>query len=651
MWGATIFAGGLHWVTGTARMTALLTMAIVGVAALPGCILAPYVVKPTVVGGDPGCRFRQIENEAVCVHYTKAANCKSYNWLPDAPDPYHGNCFGYECAGIGEPSPPSPYLGTKKNCYLVEFWERPPTEDWLALSEPLAGRFERHVEGPESSSASGARSGAGVDATPLKQSFAADAITITEFALPRSGVLPGPIVAAGQNLVFSSIASPCTGPCDIYQMDTAGAVTALGVTCTDPSRCRHTGLAPTGDGGFCYTTVNDRYPAGAPYNGGSKPDTIVCKTPTGEYVHGLEVLSGFVTGLALGADGRMWFTDTVWNGIGRLDIRDTEKVRFKYVSSNFVGYAAIAGAPDGSMWFTIVNTGRLGRISQQGLQTYPLPTAFSDPAGITAGPDGNIWFTESKANKIGKITPNGVVTEYPIPTANAGPLGIAPGPDGALWFTEYTGNKIGRITVFGEITEYPIATANSHPSGIVAGPDGNIWFTQTNTSKIGRVNLPSAGLQSVVEFYNTLLDNYFITANPAEQAAIDGGSAGPGWIRTGSVFASGGSSTVCRFYGSISPGPNSHFYTADPDECAALKQAQATTPASQKRWNFESNDFSTTRSVNGACPTGLTPVYRAYNNGFARGVDSNHRISPSANAIADVVRRGWINEGVVMCAP
>jgi hypothetical protein len=34
-----------------------------------------------------------------------------------------------------------------------------------------------------------------------------------------------------------------------------------------------------------------------------------------------------------------------------------------------------------------------------------------------------------------------------------------------------------------------------------------------------------------------------------------------------------------------------------------------------------------------------------------RGVDSNHRFSSSAAAIQDVLMRGWINEGVVMCAP
>ena len=74
----------------------------------------------------------------------------------------------------------------------------------------------------------------------------------------------------------------------------------------------------------------------------------------------------------------------------------------------------------------------------------------------------------------------------------------------------------------------------------------------------------------VVEFYNTNLGNYFMTADANEAAAVDNGSAGPGWSRTCNSFKSGGSTPVCRFYGSQSPSPNSHFYTADVGECNYL---------------------------------------------------------------------------------
>jgi hypothetical protein len=160
----------------------------------------------------------------------------------------------------------------------------------------------------------------------------------------------------------------------------------------------------------------------------------------------------------------------------------------------------------------------------------------------------------------------------------------------------------------------------------------------------------SASKPTIVEYYLSSGDTYFITADPAEQAAVDSGAAGVEWGRTGGTFGAGGPNQVCRFYGSLSPGPNSHFYTANAAECADLKQLQASTPASQKRWNFESNDFNTTPAVNGACPAGLVPVYRAYNNGFTRGIDSNHRITTNRTSIEQVAARGWIDEGIVMCA-
>ena len=99
------------------------------------------------------------------------------------------------------------------------------------------------------------------------------------------------------------------------------------------------------------------------------------------------------------------------------------------------------------------------------------------------------------------------------------------------------------------------------------------FFVDDVTLVVTRTSAPATSVH-VIEFYNTNLDNYFITADSSEAAAIDGGSAGPGWSRTGNTFKSGGSTSVCRFYGSQSPGPNSHFYTVDADECASLKQLQ-----------------------------------------------------------------------------
>jgi subtilisin family serine protease len=179
------------------------------------------------------------------------------------------------------------------------------------------------------------------------------------------------------------------------------------------------------------------------------------------------------------------------------------------------------------------------------------------------------------------------------------------------------------------------------------------FYVDDVTLVVTRASAPATSA-NVIEFYNTNLDHYFITASSSEAAAIDSGSAGPGWSRTGYTFKSGGNTPVCRFYGSQSPGPNSHFYTVDSAECQGLKDQQIPTGDPRKltikSWNFESLDFVSTPPTNGSCLSGTVPVYRAYNNGFARGVDSNHRITSSLAAIQQVEARGWNNEGVVMCA-
>ena len=187
--------------------------------------------------------------------------------------------------------------------------------------------------------------------------------------------------------------------------------------------------------------------------------------------------------------------------------------------------------------------------------------------------------------------------------------------------------------------------------GNYAGQVGSGSTVATITSP----SLVAAADGVAVEFYNAALDHYFVTANPIEVAATQNGVAGPGWERTGGSFQTGGDTDVCRFYGSYAPGPNSHFFAADGNECQGLFDLQLDSAdprrATTKSWNFESFDFTTIRPSNGSCPPGTVAVYRAYNSGFARGVDSNHRISPDRAAIAAVVARGWIDEGVVMCAP
>ena len=164
-------------------------------------------------------------------------------------------------------------------------------------------------------------------------------------------------------------------------------------------------------------------------------------------------------------------------------------------------------------------------------------------------------------------------------------------------------------------------------------------------------------LASVFEFYNRDLNHYFITGDPAEVRTLINGTQ-PGWTPTGQQFgafvvdaaASDIASVVCRFYGSVTPGPNSHFYTLSADECTGLKALAQTTAATSPRWNYEGNGFAAALpTANGSCAAEHPVQIRRFYNGLALQNDSNHRYVASATIAQQMRAAGWVDEGVVMC--
>jgi len=168
----------------------------------------------------------------------------------------------------------------------------------------------------------------------------------------------------------------------------------------------------------------------------------------------------------------------------------------------------------------------------------------------------------------------------------------------------------------------------------------------------------AATTATVQEFHHSDLNHYFITADPAEaQTLLD--HTQPGWTPTGQSYKAmpatapvdGETAAVCRFYGSVAPGPNSHFHTLFADECAALKALQQSTPASVPRWNYEGIAFAATLpQLDGTCPSPAPlPVRRFYNQRALQN-DSNHRYVTDPATATDMRAKGWGDEGIVMCA-
>ena len=178
---------------------------------------------------------------------------------------------------------------------------------------------------------------------------------------------------------------------------------------------------------------------------------------------------------------------------------------------------------------------------------------------------------------------------------------------------------------------------------------------------------------TAVEYFAPALQHYFFTSSPEEQAFVDAGKAGA-WQRTGVTFPIGGPTDVCRFYGDPVAGPNSHFYTGSSAECSSLILIDSATPRGKAAWRYEGFAFKAEipLGVTGITPmppppnrawcrdeSSRQPVYRLYNDGFDKGIDSNHRHVPSRGTLPsgktgeDIVRemmgQGWIYEGNALC--
>jgi uncharacterized delta-60 repeat protein len=199
-------------------------------------------------------------------------------------------------------------------------------------------------------------------------------------------------------------------------------------------------------------------------------------------------------------------------------------------------------------------------------------------------------------------------------------------------------------------------SGNEFASDLLALPDGHLLAVGQGDGYglllrlRGTAAEPALNSAAVVEFFNTTLGHYFITAGASEIASIEAGGAGPGWQRTGYGFraylpesgVAPGALPVCRFYGTPGRGPNSHFYTPNASECAAVKLDPG--------WTLEGIAFYLFAPANGQCGIGQQVVYRVYNNRFAQN-DSNHRYTTDSNLYAQMQAQGWLPEGVVMCAP
>jgi streptogramin lyase len=302
---------------------------------------------------------------------------------------------------------------------------------------------------------------------------------IVEYTIPTSGVNPSELVTGSDNNLWVTWGSP-NNP--LLKVSPVGSMTAMaGGTITFSS------YDVSGPGGLWYTGIQPSAGGTGPQSPGGTSGLVGLMTTTGTDTQYILANSNDPRGITVGPDGNLWFTEHDLGKIAKITTSGTV-TEYAIPTANSGPQDITLGA-NNELWFTESTANKIGEVTTGGSFTeFAVPTSNSNPYDITEGADGNIWFTENNGvGKIGRSTRTGTITEFSTQLGLGRPTGINSGPDGNLWFTEYTGNNIDRITPYGSITAYAVPTANSGPGGVSTGPDGSIWFTEQSVGKVAKI--------------------------------------------------------------------------------------------------------------------------------------------------------------------
>jgi streptogramin lyase len=385
----------------------------------------------------------------------------------------------------------------------------------------------------------------------------------------------------------------------------------------------------------------------------------------------------------LGPDGLLHVTSEMSQQILRYrnDTLDFVDAFATLPDSDPTGFAF---APGGDVYVAAFRTNQVRRLSAAGAPIdIPVPAGSAGLVGpdngITFAPDGNLYVPGYYSHNVIRHDPRTGATTVAVAARAQGLFntrGLLPDRAGTALFV--TGEGSGQLLRVDLATGAVTVLARNlvGPTGIDYAPDGDLLVLHGNSvvrfdpatgaargTLVALASTPVSGgtylaviakaapaKSAVIEYYNEALDHYFVSALPADIAALDSGTL-RGWARTGLSFGAylspaAGTSPVCRYYLPPASG-DSHFYSASPAECA---QVGARFPT----FVLEAADvmhIALPDTATGECPPETVKVYRLWNN----RTDSNHRYTTEPGVKAAMLARGYVAEGygpdaTIMCA-
>ncbi len=209
----------------------------------------------------------------------------------------------------------------------------------------------------------------------------------------------------------------------------------------------------------------------------------------------------------------------------------------KWFIGAFTSPSYVAIASDGKVYFTETGSNLIGRLdplaNATNIREWAVPTPSSHPLGIFIDPSGNVWVTESSSNRVAKLDPVGnTITEFPKANATS-PNQIAVSSAGQAFYTDSLANTINVLTPFGNETATPVAPADRSVTPMSASlPTINATITPTvgvitpvvttvsgsDPSDTVRFPIPTpssdpVGMSDVVVVSTTLSNGTIVTTN------------------------------------------------------------------------------------------------------------------------------------------
>ncbi len=145
--------------------------------------------------------------------------------------------------------------------------------------------------------------------------------------------------------------------------------------------------------------------------------------------------------IVVGPDNLVWFSQ----GSVLSQLSPTAGVTDFLLAETAYASGLCVGA-DAGLWFSDGFANQLVRVSSDGTvsRIINLPTGTA-PGRIIKGPDDAFWFVETGTSMIGRVTLKGEITHYPLPTPDSLPDALTLGPNDDIWFTAISSRKVGRL--------------------------------------------------------------------------------------------------------------------------------------------------------------------------------------------------------------